>query len=122
MAQGSWDWDLASGKMSMSSDLERVLGLPAGTFGGSLLDFMATVHVEDVDLVAGAITSALKDRHSLDVEYRAVTADGSALWLRLSGRVACDPHSRPVGILGEAIDVTYLHAHDNLTLLRRRPC
>jgi PAS domain-containing protein len=95
--------------MSMSPELERVLGMPIGSFGGSLLDFMATVHIDDVEPMAGKITSALHDHTPLELEYRALAADTSTVWLRLSGRVVRDERSRAVGMIGEAVDVTYLH-------------
>jgi PAS domain S-box-containing protein len=119
MSGGTWDWDLATGKMAFSPELERILGLEPGAFGGSLLDFMSSVHIEDVEPVAGAITSALHDHSELDLEYRALAADGSTVWIRLSGRVARDDSSRPVGMVGEAVDVTYLHL-DEVSAARQR--
>jgi len=56
---GSWVYDLVSGRIDMSAETCRILGLPTGTVG-SLDAFMARVHPDDRDTTA--LTDEWRDR------------------------------------------------------------
>jgi PAS domain S-box-containing protein len=74
---GTWEWSVASGRVTWSPALERIHGLAPGTFGGSFDDFQRDIHPEDRERVLAAIRATIESRADYRVEYRIVKPDGS---------------------------------------------
>jgi PAS domain S-box-containing protein len=104
---GTWDWDVQSGRVNWSPELEIIHGLEPGTFAGTLDAFRRDVHPADANRLAAAISAALAapDR-SYDIEYRIVREDGTLRWLGAAGRVLVDNHGNPTRMVGICRDVT----------------
>ena len=49
-AMGTWDWDLTS-RVQWSDNLERIHGLPAGTFDGTFASYEREIHPDDRERV-----------------------------------------------------------------------
>ena len=104
---GAWDWDIGSGTITWSSELERIHGLEPGTFDGTLEGYRRDVHPADVVRVSTAIARALEAPDvSYDIEYRIVRPDGAVRWLSASGRVILDSSGHPGRMVGICRDVT----------------
>ena len=98
---GAWDWDIASGHVNWSSELERVHGLQPGTFEGTLDAYKRDVHPADSERLAAVIAAALeKPDAPYDFEYRIVRPDGALRWLSTTGRVMVDSSGRPTRMVG----------------------
>jgi len=80
-SMGTWDWDIVTGSVQWSENLERVHGLPPGTFDGSFASYEREIHPEDRDRVLASIRRALSEGVPHDVEYRIVAPDGTARWV-----------------------------------------
>jgi PAS domain S-box-containing protein len=102
---GHWDWDLASGEVRWSENLERLCGLVPGSFGGTYEDFLAVIHPDDRGPVDDAADVALATGQQ-ECVYRITRPDGSIRWLEDKGRVVHDADGRPRGMSGVAFDVT----------------
>ena len=104
---GAWDWDIASGRVSWSSELEHAHGLEPGTFEGTFDAFRRDVHPADADRLAAAIAAALEAPDSTyEIEYRILRRDGTLRWLRATGRAIVDGSGRPIRMVGVCGDVT----------------
>jgi PAS domain S-box-containing protein len=104
---GAWDWDIASGRVTWSSELERAHGLLPGAFEGTLEANRRDVHPADADRLDKAIASALRaPAIPFDVEYRIVRSDGALRWLASTGRVIVDGDGRPIRMVGIGRDIT----------------
>lgn len=104
---GAWDWDMGSGIVTWSSELESIHGLEAGTFDGTLDGVRRDVHPDDFDRVCAAIETAVAAPDApYEIEYRIVRQDGSTRWLGATGRVIVDSNGRPSRMLGICRDVT----------------
>ena len=57
--------------------------------------FLSAVHPADRGVLMGALKDCSEADHSLDVEFRAMQADGSYRWLRAAGRRATIEEDRP---------------------------
>jgi PAS domain S-box-containing protein len=86
-SMGTWDWDLASNQVQWSDNLERLHGLPPGTFDGSFASYEREIHPEDRTRVLVAQRRAIEDGAPYDVEYRIVAPDGTIQWVEGKGRV-----------------------------------
>ena len=103
---GAWDWDLLSGEIEWSENLEAIHGLPPGSFGGTYAAFRALVHPDDRDLVNRAISRAAEEGPGYEVEFRTVRPDGSIRWVAAKGRVVRDAAGRVARMIGVGTDVT----------------
>jgi PAS domain S-box-containing protein len=104
---GTWDWDIKSGRVSWSAQLESIHGLEPGAFGGTLDAFRRDVHPADVERLQSAISAALEAPEAdYSIEYRIVREDGACRWLAARGRVLVDSLGRPIRMVGVCCDTT----------------
>ena len=103
---GVWDWNVLTGKVEWSENLEAIHGLAPGTFSGDLAGFQAPVHPDDRTRVQEAIDSALEAGVEYDAEFRNLRSDGSVGWISTKGLVLRDDAGRAVRMLGISMDVT----------------
>jgi PAS domain S-box-containing protein len=109
---GSWDWDIAAGKLYWSDESYRLLGLepssePVRT--GLHLELMPP---EDRERVSEARDRSLKYGDPFDVTYRITTPDGMLKYIHSLGRVRLDGDGRPVYMSGTMQDITERTATD----------
>ena len=103
---GTWDWNIATGEVVWSGNMERIHGQPPGSFGGSFDGFLQTVHPDDRQGVLAAIEQALRGNGKYRVEYRQLPAVGEAKWMEGRGRAIFDKNGGPLRMLGVCSDIT----------------
>jgi PAS domain S-box-containing protein len=84
-SMGTWDWDVTAGTVRWSENLEKIHGLPPGTFDGTFDSYVREIHPDDRDRVMAAVQKALKDGIPYEVEYRLKAPDGSVRWAEGKG-------------------------------------
>jgi two-component system CheB/CheR fusion protein len=104
--QGSWDWDILSGTMEWSSQIEPLFGFAPGEFGGSYDAFMQCVHPEDREYVQRSVDVAVENDVPYDIEHRIVWPDGAIRWIAEKGRVYRDDNGRALRMVGMMQDIT----------------
>jgi PAS domain S-box-containing protein len=104
-AMGTWDWDLTTNHVEWSPNLERIHGLPGGTFDGTFASYEREIHPDDRARVLASSRRALAEGVPHDVEYRIVAPDGTERWCEGKGRVEYD-NGRPVRMTGVCMMVT----------------
>ncbi len=104
---GVFDWDLVTGRIHWTPEMEKLFEIPAGSFEGSLEAWTQYVHRDDAhrlkSLAQEWTTSA---RSRIAWEYRCVRPDGAVRWMATQGRVIRDLQGRPVRIIGTNTDIT----------------
>ena len=103
---GVWDWDVATGEVRWSGELEPLHGLPKGGFAGTYEAFSALIHPDDRERVESAIRKAVEARAPYEEQFRILGADGVARWTDARGQVVEDGSGRPTRMVGVGIDVT----------------
>ena len=103
---GVWDWDLTSGEVRWSGELEPLHGLPRGGFAGTYEAFHAMIHPDDRDRIESAIRRSVEARLPYEEEFRIVGADGVARWTDARGQVVEDESGKPIRMVGVGIDVS----------------
>lgn len=103
---GTWDWNVGSGELRWSEDLEIIHGLGPGTFGGTFEDFARDIHPEDREEVLAAIGDTVTGGEDYHLDYRIVRPDGAVRWLAARGRVFRDDRGRAVRMAGVCSDIT----------------
>jgi PAS domain S-box-containing protein len=103
---GTWYWDIGSDRIDWSDNLEEVLGVPRGTFDGSVEGFRRLIHPEDRSRVEDALARAIAEKAGDEIEFRLARPDGSVVWLLGKGNVESDGNGCAVRLLGLVMDIT----------------
>ncbi|HEY4555133.1 MAG TPA: PAS domain-containing sensor histidine kinase, partial [Lysobacter sp.] len=96
-----------------SSDADAFWGGPVA----SQADFLALVHPEDREKMAGMLRSAAQGEVPYELEYRLVGADGRVRWLQTRRRIELAPDGTPRRIRGISADITSLKRAEIATRL-----
>jgi PAS domain S-box-containing protein len=102
---GSWEWNLLTGDVDWSPELEAIHGLAPGTFEGTFEAYQKDIHPDDHADVQRAIADSL-DRNDHHLEYRIVLPDGSIRWVEGRGKVFRDDAGTATRLVGVCTDIT----------------
>ena len=108
---GHWTWDLPTGKVTWSENLEEIHGVPRGYFQGKFESFEKLVHPDDIAEVREAIAGALRDGKDYDIEFRVLPPEGHEIWIRGLGHAIFDK-GVAVRMTGLGMDVTERKARE----------
>lgn len=103
---GTWDWDVHTGRVNWSSNMESVHGQSPGSFGASFDSFLQGVFAEDRPKVMQQIDLALSGAGKYHVEYRQHRADGTFGWMEATGQVVFDAARQPLRMFGICANIT----------------
>ena len=105
---GIWDFDLGTGKVIWSPELEKLFGLKPGEFKGGYEEYISLIHPDDRIGLQKTINDALKSGRQYQVEHRAVWPDGSLHWILGMGRAYYDPKTKkPIRMTGSSQNIDH---------------
>ncbi len=103
---GVWSWDIATGVVTWSSNMEAIHELPPGVFDGTYSFFEHDIHEEDRTRIAEAVNETLRTGHPYWVRYRIAPREmREEFWIEASGTVTFKDGA-PVRMVGICHDVT----------------
>lgn len=107
LAEGFWDWDLASGQVWRSPGFYRMLGYAAAAVPDTPQGFLLLIHPEDRERVVGLFAEFLQRGRGTSVaEFRCKRADGRYLWVEDEALWVSDKASdQPMRVIGSLKDV-----------------
>lgn len=103
---GTWQWDIATGKVYWSSTLEEIHGIEPGTFGGTFDDFKRDIHPDDKQRLTQALLAAIDEQTTYQLEYRIIRPDGTIAWLETRGNVYRDSDGVAESMIGVCADIS----------------
>jgi PAS domain S-box-containing protein len=104
-ALGTWDWDLVRQTVQWSDNLERLHGVPSGTFDTTFASYERQIHPDDRERVMASLRRAIEEGTPHDVEYRVIAPDGTERWVEGKGLVERED-GRAVRMSGVCMIVT----------------
>jgi PAS domain S-box-containing protein len=104
---GDWEWEIRTGQIHWSPEVEMMHGLAPGAFLGEYQQWLASLHPEDRARATAAVAAALEKGSDYEVEYRTVQADGSIKWIVGRAAVECDTEGKPIRATGMCMDITH---------------
>ncbi|MGE0486359.1 MAG: PAS domain-containing sensor histidine kinase [Gammaproteobacteria bacterium] len=123
-ALGSWEIDLATGVVSSSPGMRRILEWPPDAPPPTFEDFYAHVPAADVEQLEARFAAALDGGESYDLVHAFEMADGRRKWLHTRTEIELDASGRALRAFGTVQDVTPLHEaraalEDSAAVLRK---
>ncbi len=116
---GYWERDFVAGRLTLSDEACRLMGLPAGArareFDAIENQWERAIHPEDRPAVLLAGKVAVEHGPRFDVEFRLVRPDGQERAVHSRGDVTWNAEGTPVRMFGFMQDITQRRrAEDNL--------
>ncbi len=103
---GPWEFDVRTGAVHWSENLERIHGMEPGSFEGTYEAYRRDIHPDDIDRVLRTIQGTIESGEDHDIEYRIIRPDGEVRWVLGRGQVFRDDTGRASRIAGICMDVT----------------
>jgi PAS domain S-box-containing protein len=103
---GTWEWDIPNDRITFSNNLRPFFGQPSDACLPTYETFLKAVHPDDRPRVAEAVRQALEVGTAYALDFRTISHDGTIRWIYDRGQVIRDGSSRPVRMLGVAMDIT----------------
>lgn len=103
---GNWEWQPRTGRFTASSELCRLIGMRHQDFGGTLDDFLRSVHPEDRGRVDQSLKRILSERVPCDIDHRIVLPNGADFTVNLQAEAVFDDQLKAVTIVGTAQDIS----------------
>lgn len=106
---GTWDWNVATGVISINDRWAEMLGYRKEEIEPSLSSWEKLVHPDDAPAVLAAHTDHFEGRTVfLEVEYRLRAKSGGWKWIHSAGQVVDrDPSGKPLRAAGIHLDITH---------------
>ena len=103
---GSWEWDIASNRLSWSDGLFAIYGITREEFDPLYRPSPERVHPDDRARMDAEVRRAVETCEPIDTEYRIVRPDGRVRRVHGRAEVIVGADGRPVRLAGTAQDVT----------------
>jgi PAS domain S-box-containing protein len=103
---GSWDWDILTGDLHWSDQIEPMFGFDPGEFAATYEGFLQCVHPEDRQHVIDSVGACVNEGRDYDIEHRIVWSDGTVRWVSEMGDVVRDEDGKAIRMLGVVQDIT----------------
>ncbi|MFO0908116.1 MAG: PAS domain S-box protein [Isosphaeraceae bacterium] len=104
---GTWEWDLATGRMTWSDELFQLMRLRPDQFTWTLESFIERVYPEDRTAFRRHVEAAIQSQGTnYEVQCRVVRGDGAVRWLAERGVIRRDAAGRALTIIGVSADQT----------------
>jgi PAS domain S-box-containing protein len=105
-AMGVFEWNMRDHRVAWSPEIERMHGIPIGSFEGTFEAYQRDIHPEDRQHVVATVQRTLENRGGHELAYRIVRPDGEVRWLQAHGHLVLDEQGNPERLVGVCRDVT----------------
>jgi diguanylate cyclase (GGDEF)-like protein len=115
---GSWEWDLATNRVTWSEEMYRIHRVDPETYEPSFDAYMDLVHPDDREQVAAEAEAALWEKRSSSNHYRLLHPDGTVQEIHGRGEVILGEGGVPVKVVGTCQDVMERRRAEAVAVLR----
>jgi PAS domain S-box-containing protein len=103
---GSWEWDLATNKLTWSQEQFRLFGEDRKTFDRTFESYLNHLSEKEQENTKALIKEALEGKANYAVEHEILLKDGTMLMVFEQGTVLYDEANKPIGMFGTTQDIT----------------
>ena len=105
-SMGSWDWDVASGKIEWDAGQHAIYGVKPGEFSITPEHFKVLIVPEDWEGLQVGMQSLMTDGHPHQGEFRVRRPNGEVRWCTSAAAATRDGAGKVVRISGVTMDIT----------------
>jgi two-component system NtrC family sensor kinase len=105
-SMGVYDWDLQTGQITWSEELEALFGLERRSFAGTYEAYLSYIDPEDCYRVNQTLIQQVDSGGNFNLEYRIVRPDGTVRWVANRGAVVRNQLGAAVRMTGTMIDIS----------------
>jgi PAS domain S-box-containing protein len=105
---GTWEWDPATGRVTLSEELLEIYGLDQDQTDCTIADALNCVHPDDRESASTRLTAAIEgSSREYRFDWRIVRADnGNVVWTENRGLINRNANGNPILVTGVTSDVT----------------
>lgn len=103
---GFWDWNMQTGAITWSKELEQLYGVNSHTYDKSYEGFLSIVHPEDRERLHQNNQYCSETKQDGENEFRVIWPDGSVHWIYAKFKFFYDEVGNPVRKAGIDLDIT----------------
>jgi len=103
---GSWDWNILTGELVWSEQIEPMFGFAKGHFHETYEAFLDCVHPDDRRFVTDSVQACIAHGRDYAIEHRIVWPDGTVRWVAENGDVFRSKTGKAVRMVGIVRDIT----------------
>ena len=103
---GTWQRDLATDEIVISSMLARIVGLPEKQTRLGSEEWRSFIFPQDAPILTQGLQTAIQTDKPVDVEYRLLDRHGNILWVSSRAVVFKDMAGKPIRAGGVIVDIT----------------
>ena len=108
---GGWTWKLATDRLTLSHEAQRIFGYDQGAFDGTMTSWLRSVDADDARVLQSIEDQVRSGHRTFSFEYRFTTPQGRVKRLKSDGQViALDDQGRPMELAGTVIDLGELRS------------
>ncbi len=105
-AMGTWDWDVASDKITWSAESQRLFGMTSVNNVVTRESLMSHIHPDDANAVLMAMKHALNRKTYYEQEFRIRSAGTGPRWISVRGEVLRDEANKPKRMIGVFLEIS----------------
>ena len=103
---GTCEWDLETGKLTWSEEMEALFNLAPGSFEGSYEHWLKRVHPDDRASADAAAQRTVNEGIDFNTEFRILLPDGNVRWVVAKAQIFNDSSGKPYRLIGVNMDIT----------------
>jgi len=103
---GSWDWDIGTGDLLWSEQIEPMFGFGPGEFAATYTAFLDCVHPDDRQHVSNSVNACVEKGKDYAIEHRIIWPDGTVRWVSETGDVIRDESGKALRMVGIVQEIT----------------
>ncbi|MDY6864071.1 MAG: sigma 54-interacting transcriptional regulator [Thermodesulfobacteriota bacterium] len=117
---GSWEWDIISGDLKWSDNIEPMFGYSRGEFGATYEAFLKCIHPQDMQYVIDSVNACVARDEDYAIEHRIVWPDETVHWVSETGDVIRDEYGKAIRMIGIVQNITERKKAEEAIMMRNR--
>jgi PAS domain S-box-containing protein len=103
---GTCEWNVQTGELIWTEEMEALFGLEPGSFEGSYEYWLKRLHPDDRSVADLAARLATTEGADFDTEVRIILPDGKIRWVAARAKIFYDDAGKPDRLIGVNMDIT----------------
>ena len=105
---GTFDWNIENNEIIWTEELDKIYGLPKGSFDGKYKNWIELIYPEDRDRVKEEQKKSIKNHKDWNDFFRIIWPNTSIHWIKAQAMTIYNQENQPIRMIGVNFDVTDL--------------